>query len=35
MMMRQLLKTTITSRRGDWIITWSKEGKKISARSAN
>ena len=26
---------TITSRKGNWIYTWSKEGKKISARSAN
>ncbi len=26
--------STITSRRGDWILTWSKEGKKISARTA-
>ena len=26
---------TITSRRGSWIFTWNKEGKKISARSAN
>ena len=27
--------STITSRKGSWIYTWSKEGKKISARSAN
>lgn len=27
--------STITSRRGSWIITWNKEGKKISARTAN
>ena len=26
---------TITSRRGSWIFTWSKDGKKISARSVN
>jgi len=26
---------TITSRRGSWIFTWNKNGKKISARSAN
>ena len=26
---------TITSRKGNWIYTWSKDGKKISARSAN
>lgn len=26
---------SITSRRGSWIFTWNKEGKKISARSAN
>ena len=26
--------STITSRKGSWIFTWSKEGKKISARSA-
>ena len=26
--------TTITSRKGSWIYIWSKEGKKISARSA-
>ena len=25
---------TITSRKGSWIYIWSKEGKKISARSA-
>jgi hypothetical protein len=25
---------TITSRKGCWIFTWNKEGKKISARSA-
>lgn len=25
----------ITSRRGSWIFTWGKDGKKISARSAN
>ena len=27
--------TTITSRKGSWIYTWSKEGKKINARTAN
>ena len=27
--------STITSRKGSWIFTWNKEGKKISARSAN
>ena len=27
--------STITSRRDSWIVTWSKEGKKISARPAN
>jgi hypothetical protein len=27
--------STITSRKGSWILTWSKEGKKISARSKN
>lgn len=27
--------STITSRRGSWIFTWSKDGKKISARPAN
>ena len=27
--------STITSRKGSWIFTWSKEGKKISSRSAN
>ena len=26
--------STITSRKGSWIFTWNKEGKKISARSA-
>ena len=26
---------TITSRKGSWIFTWSKDGKKLSARSAN
>ena len=26
---------TITSRKGNWIFTWNKEGKKISARSTN
>ncbi len=26
---------TITSRKGSWIFTWNKEGKKISARSAH
>ena len=26
---------TITSRRGSWILTWDKNGKKISSRSAN
>ena len=26
---------TITSRRGSWIITWDKDGKKVSSRSAN
>ena len=26
---------TITSRRGSWVFTWNKEGKKISSRSAN
>ena len=27
--------STITSRKGSWIFTWSKEGKKISARTKN
>lgn len=27
--------STITSRIGSWILIWSKEGKKISSRSAN
>ena len=27
--------STITSRKGDWIFTWGKDGKKISARSVN
>ena len=26
---------TITSRKGSWIFTWNKDGKKISSRSAN
>ena len=26
---------TITSRKGNWIYTWSKEGKKISAKTKN
>ena len=26
---------TITSRKGSWICTWSKDGKKLSARSVN
>jgi hypothetical protein len=26
---------TITSQKGSWIYTWSKEGKKISVRSRN
>ena len=26
---------TITSRKGSWIFTWSKDGKKLSARSVN
>ena len=26
--------STITTRKGSWIFTWSKEGKKISSRSA-
>jgi hypothetical protein len=26
--------STITSRKGNWIYTWSKEGKKISATNA-
>lgn len=26
---------TITSRRGSWIFTWSKDGRKIGARSVN
>ena len=26
---------TITSRKGNWIYTWNKEGKKLSARSAS
>ena len=27
--------STITSRKGSWIFTWSKNGKKISARTKN
>ena len=27
--------STITSRKGSWIFTWDKEGKKISTRSAH
>ena len=27
--------STITSRKGSWIFTWSKDGKKISARTKN
>jgi hypothetical protein len=26
---------TITSRKGSWLFTWNKDGKKLSARSVN